>query len=286
MNISPKITQLAARTVLQAQKHSPVLLTGAGVVALLASGVLAAKATLKLDETLTEAETRMDRAKALVEAGTDESALVTRAYVKNGLEIAKLYWQPAVLAVGGTVLVLAGHRILHQRNAALVVAYTGLETAFKNYRERIVEKYGQEVDDEVRYGIRTDKIEQEDGKKKTVTTVDRVNTSEYIFDFGPENVNWVPNYEHNLFFLTAHQTVFNDLLRARGHLFLNEVLDGLGIARTPAGAVTGWIYDPNNERKDGVKRDSFVDLGVKDLWATQGYILLDINADGTIFDKI
>jgi hypothetical protein len=158
MNISPKITQLAARTLLQGKKHSPVLLTGAGVVALLSAGVLAAKATLKLDETLSDAEVRMDRAKALVEAGTDEQALVTRAYVHNGLQIAKLYWQPTVLAVTGTILVLAGHRILHQRNAALVVAYNGLDQAFKNYRERIVEKYGKEVDEDIRYGIRTDKV--------------------------------------------------------------------------------------------------------------------------------
>lgn len=286
MNISPKLTQLLGRSVLQAQKHSPVILTGTGVVALLGAGVLAAKATLKLDETLTEAETRLDRAKALVEAGSDEPAIVTRTVVHNALQVGKLYWQPAVLAISGTVLVLAGHRILHQRNAALVVAYNGLETAFKTYRQRVVEKYGDEVDKEIRYGIRTDKVEQPDGKKKSVTTVDRASTSEYIFDFGPNNENWVGNYEHNMFFLTGHTNIFNDLLRSRGHLFLSEVLDGLGIPRTPASIVTGWIYDPKKEKDPNHKGDNYVDLGIVDLWDTHGYILLDINVDGTIYDKI
>lgn len=286
MFISPKITRLVGRGVLQAQKHSPVILTATGVVALLGAGVLAAKATLKLDETLTEAETRLDRAKALVEAGSDEPAIVTRTIVHNALQICKLYWQPATLAIGGTVLVLAGHHILRQRNAALVVAYTGLEQAFKNYRERVVEKYGAEVDKEIRYGIRTDKVEQADGKKKNVTTVDRASTGDYIFDFGPTNENWVGNYEHNLFFLSGHTNIFNDLLRSRGHLFLSEVLDGLGIPRTPASIVTGWIYDPNKEKDPAHQGDNFVDLGIVDLWETHGYILLDINVDGVIYDKI
>ena len=286
MNISPKITQLLGRSVLQVQKHSPVIMTATGVVALLGAGVLAAKATLKLDETLSEAENRLDRAKALVEAGTDEPAIVTRTVVHNALQIGKLYWQPATLAIGGTVLVLVGHHILHQRHAAVVAAYAGLESAFKNYRQRVIEKYGEEVDKEIRYGIHNDKVVQPDGKKKAVTTIDRDTTSEYIFDFGPSNQNWVGNYEHNLFFLTGHTNIFNDLLRSRGHLFLSEVLDGLGIERTPASIVTGWIYDPKKEKDPNHKGDNFVDLGIVDLWETHGYILLDINVDGTIYDKI
>lgn len=281
MNISPSITQFVAKSILQGKKHSPVILTGVGIATLITSGVLAAKATLKLEETLYDAEVRMDRAKALVDSGTDEQALVGRTYVYNGLQLGKLYWQPGVLACAGVVMILAGHHILRQRNVALVAAYTSIDAAFKNYRERIVEKYGKEVDEEVRYGIRTDKVEQSDGKKKNVTTIDRDLTSDYIFDFGPSNENWVGNYEHNLFFLTGHTNIFNDLLRARGHLFLSEVLDALGIPRTPASIVTGWIYN-----KDAPNGDNFVDLGIKDLWDTHGYILLDINVDGTIYDKI
>lgn len=286
MNISPKLTQLAGRAVLQLQKHSPVILTGAGVVALIGAGVLAAKSTLKLEETLDKNEENLERAKALVQAGSEDQTLVTKALVSSGVRVAKLYWLPTTLAIGGTVLVLAGHHILHQRNAALVVAYTGLETAFRNYRARVVEKYGEDVDKEIRLGIRSEKVDDGSGKKKTVQTLDRSATEDYIFDFGPNNQNWVGNYEHNLFFLTGHQNIFNDLLRSRGHLFLSEVLDGLGIDRTPASIVTGWIYDPKKEKDPNHKGDNFVDLGIVDMWDSHGYILLDINVDGTIYDKI
>lgn len=281
MNISSNITQGLSRSLLKVQKHSPVLLTGAGIITLIGAGVLAAKATLKLEESLDKAEDNLRRAKDLVENGSEEPAIVTRTLVHNAFKIGKLYWLPVTMAATGTVLILSGHHILNKRYAGMIVAYKGLETAFNNYRERIVEKYGEEIDQDIRYGIRTDKIEGEDGKKKNVTTVDRDATSEYIFDFGPDNDNWVQNYEHNLFFLTGHQNIFNDMLRARGHVFLSEVLDGLGIPRTPASIVTGWIYDP--KANEG---DNFVDFGIKDLWATQGYILLDFNVDGTIFDKI
>lgn len=274
------VTKFFSRGMLHAKKHSPVLLTGAGIITLVGAGVMAAKATLKLEETLDKAEENLDRAKALVENGSDEPAIVTRTLVHNAIQVGKLYWVPITLAATGTVLILSGHHILNKRYAGMVVAYKGLETAFANYRERIVEKYGAEVDQDIRYGVRTEKVEGEDGKKKTVTTVDRASTSEYIFDFNPENENWVGNYEHNLFFLTGHQNIFNDILRARGHLFLSEVLDGLGIERTPASIVTGWIYDPNGEG------DNFVDFGIRDMWETNGYILLDFNVDGTIFDKI
>ena len=275
------ITKGLSRGLLKVNKHSPVLLTGAGVVTLIGAGILAARSTLKLEETLDKAEDNLSRAKDLVEQGSDEPALVTRTVVHNAVQVVKLYWVPVTLGAVGTVLILSGHHILNKRYAGMVVAYKGLEAAYANYRERIVAKYGADVDQDIRYGIATEKIEAENGKKKTVTTVDRANTSEYIFDFNPNNQNWVDNHEHNLFFLTGHQNIFNDILRARGHLFLSEVLDGLGFERTPASIVTGWIYEPN-----GDNGDSFVDFGIKNLWDTNGYILLDFNVDGTIFDKI
>jgi hypothetical protein len=284
MNISENITRALSRSALQVQKHSPVLLTGAGIVALVGAGVLAARATLKLEETLDKGEENLNRSKALVEAGEEDQTLITKALVHNGIQVAKLYWQPTTLTLIGIAFVLSGHHILNKRYAGMVLAYKGLETAFSNYRSAVVEKYGQEIDEAFRYGISTEKVEGEDGKKKEVTVVDRARTSEYIFDFGPDNQNWVGNYEHNLFFLTGHQNIFNDMLRARGHVFLSEVLDGLGIPRTPASIVTGWIYDP--ERNKGGEGDNFIDFGIKDLYETNGYILLDFNVDGTIYDNI
>ena len=282
MNISPSITNALGRGVLQVQKHSPLLLTVGGIAALVTAGVLAAKATLKLEETLDRGNDRIEHSKATHEDGK----AVTTVYVTNVVEVVKLYGPSGTLVVVGIILTLSGHRILNRRNAALVVAYKGLETAFSNYRDRVKDKYGDAVDEEFRYGLRTNEVVGSDGKKTKEVVASEPGGGAFLFDFGPNNENWVGNYEHNLFFLRGHQNMLNDLLRARGHVFLSEALDAVGIARTPASAVTGWIYDPKHERNDGVPRDDYIDFGIKDLWDTNGYILLNFNVEGTMFDKI
>lgn len=283
MNISPAITQTLSRTLLKAKKHSPLIMTVAGVAGLVGAGILAARATLKLEETVDKGHEAIEDVKDEIERGDKQQGELTRTLVKNAISIGKLYWMPVTLGGVSVVLILSGHRILSQRNAALAVAYKGLETAFNNYRARVVEAYGADVDQNFRLGVRTEEVKGEDGKKQKQLTVDESAIGDYLFDFNPENGNWVPNHDHNMFFLTSHQTVANDLLRARGHLFLSEVLDMIGIDRTPASIVTGWLWDPEHEKGEG---DNFIDFGIKDMWTTNGYILLDFNVDGTIFDKI
>lgn len=284
MNISPALTQGFSRALLQIQKHSPVILTSIGVAGLLGAGVLAAKATLKLEETVDKGNLRLEHAKISAEDGELTPRKKTVVLVHNAADIAKLYWVPITVATGSTIFILGAHQILNRRNAALVVAYQGLQTAFNNYRERVVEQYGAEVDNDFRLGLRDEVVVGEDGKKSTVKVLDRASTNEYLFEFGPANPNWVGNAEHNDFFLRGQQNILNDRLRARGHLFLSEVLDNLGVERTPASIVTGWVYDP--ARVKGGDGDNFVEFNIQNLWDTHGYILLDFNVDGTIFDKI
>lgn len=283
MNVSSNITRLAGRSLLQVRKHSPLILTVTGIAALVGAGIVAAKATLKLEETLDVGNKRLEHSRATHEDGK----AVTSAYVKNAAEVAKLYAPAGTLVVLGGVLILSGHRIMHQRNAALVVAYKGLESAFNNYRDRVKEKYGDAVDDEFRYGLRTNEVVGENGKKskELVVGASADTLGEYVFDFDDTNANWVGNAEHNLFFLRAHQNMLNDLLRARGHVFLSEALDAIGIERTRASIVTGWIYDPKNELSDE-PRDNWIDFGVKDLWDTSRVIRLNFNVDGPVIDFI
>ena len=90
----------------------------------------------------------------------------------------------------------------------------------------------------------------------------------------------------NLFFLKAQQTNANVQLTVRGHVFLNEVYDMLGLPRTAAGAIVGWV------RGNG---DDVIDFGIWDnndinSDFVNGYnrskILLDFNVDGVIYDII
>ena len=171
---------------------------------------------------------------------------------------------------------------------ALTAAYAAVDEAFKRYRERVVEKYGEEEDRNLRYESEEIEYIDEKGKtKKVLRASDENEHSMYARFFDEYSPSWSKEPEYNYVFLRCQQNWANDMLRARGHLFLNEVYDMLGINRSRAGSVVGWligdegdnqidfgIFDPNNESA----RD-FVN-------GREGSILLDFNVDGVIYDKI
>lgn len=288
MNISPALTKAAGRALLQIQKHSPAILTTVGVAAVVTSGVLAAKNTLKLEERVDEGQDRIRWTKEQIAEDAVPEAALSLAYSKNVIEVAKLYVVPVTLMAGGLICILSAQNILRKRNVALAAAYKGLETAFSAYRERVREEVGEEKERDIYYGLKDEEVKDEvTGKVKTVKRpVDGEHVaSPYRFVYDSSNENWTGWHDQNLFRVTQAQNMYNDLLKARGHVFLNEVLDTLGFKRTPAGSVTGWIYKPNDPEHTG---DNFIEFNIRDLQddARYGYIVLDFNVDGTIFDQI
>lgn len=173
---------------------------------------------------------------------------------------------------------------------ALTAAYGALEKGFNEYRGRVVEKYGEEEDRNLRYGTMQVQIEDpETGKTKTVTRVDPNDPSIYARFFDEMSSSWNRDPEYNMIFLKCQQNYANDLLRSRGHVFLNEVYDMVGVPRSKAGAVVGWILSKNGET------DNFIDFGVFEgrtdvardfVNGVEGAILLDFNVDGVIWDKL
>lgn len=306
LEIMNSLTRTLNKTGLKLKKHSPEILVGAGIVGTVASGVMACKATLKIDDVLSETKDNLEKINGYVEENgysekyteTDYKKDLTISYVKGGMELAKLYAPSVALGVLSITAILAGHHILRKRNVALAAAYTAIDSSFKQYRNRVVEKFGEELDKELKYGIKAKEIEEtvvnEDGTettiKKTVNVADPLNVSEYAKFFDDGCKGWTKDPDFNLMFLRDQQKYANLLLKQKGHLFLNEVYDLLGIPRTTAGQVVGWLYDekcPNG--------DNYVDFGIYDLYDDKkrdfvnGYertILLDFNVDGPIMDLI
>ena len=302
--IPGNVTRAIGRAGLTLRKYSPQILVVTGIAGAAASTVLACKATLKVNEVLDETKTNIDKIheateKGYTQAGEEYTAEDSKkdlaiTYVQTGVKFVKLYGPAVALGALSATSILAGTNILHKRNVALAAAYTAVDNGFKQYRGRVIERFGKELDRELKYDIKTKEIEEkvtnEDGTeqtvKKTVEVVGNKHYSPYAVCFDETCPNWTKNAEDNKFFIMQTQDYLNKQLKTKGHLFLNEAYDALGFMRTKAGCEVGWVYD--DEHPVG---DNYIDFNMFDLYDeakrnfANGYersIWIDFNVDGPI----
>lgn len=302
------------RASLKLKKNSPTILLIAGIAGVAVSTVVACKATTKAGAIIEEAKQNIDGIHKVLEDPemaqkyvekygeeyTEEESRKELAivYAQTGLKLAKLYAPAVGIGLLSVTSILASHNILHKRNIALSAAFTAVNTDFKGYRSRVVERFGEALDRELKYNIKAQEIEEvtvdENGEETTVTkTVDVapcLTGSEFARFYDNGCTGWTKSPDLNLAFLLAQQNFANDRLKAKGHVFLNEVYDMLGIQRSKAGQMVGWVYDEKNPTGD-----NFIDFGIFDLYKepnrdfVNGYenvILLDFNVDGNILGLI
>lgn len=306
MTIVNNLSRTFNKVGFQLKKYSPEILMAVGTVGVVASGVLACKATLKVNDILAETKETVDVIHKTAEdeqwkekyTEEDQKKDLAIAYANAGVKLVKLYAPAVGLGIVSLGCMVTSNNILHKRNVALGAAYATVSKGYKEYRERVVERFGENVDRELKYGIKAHKIvetevDPETGKekkvKKTVDVVEGLDGySEYARFFDDGCAGWEKDSEYNLMFLRAQQQYANDKLVANGHLYLNEVYDMLGIPRTKAGQVVGWVYNAENP-----VGDNYVDFGIYDIHRqtnrdfVNGYersILLDFNVDGYILD--
>ena len=299
-----KLMKTYKKVELKAIKHSPEILAGVGVVGVVGSLVMACKATTKLSDVLEESKEQLDKIKEVAAdpayeekySQDDAKKDTTITYVQTAMKVTKLYAPSVILCASSLGCLLASNNILKKRNAALSAAYMTVDKSFKEYRKRVADRFGEEVEKEIRYNIKAEEITKvdENGNEVTETvkvmdgTDDPNSYSDYARFFDESCAAWQNDAEYNLTFLKAQQQYANDLLKARGRLFLNEVYRMLGIDETKAGQVVGWVYNPDNPTGD-----NFVDFGIYNMKRERvrafvnGYepnILLDFNVDGVIWN--
>lgn len=306
--IMNKVSRSFGKVGFKLKKHSPEILAVTGTIGVVTSAVMACKATTKLGDILEKSKKEVELIKfasehpeELPEEYTEEDSKndIRISYAHTVVDIVKLYAPSVILGTLSITAMLTSNNILRKRNIALAAAYTAVDKGFKEYRSRVVERFGEEIDKEIRYNLKSKEIEEtivdeKTGKektvKKTVNVIDPSNYSVYARFYDDGCNGWTKNPEDNLYFLKCQENYANDLLKTRGHLFLNEVYDMIGIPRTQAGQMVGWIYDEKNPIGD-----NFVDFGILDLYNEKardfvnGYertILLDFNVDGEIFSNL
>ena len=281
-----------SRQVLVAKKNSPHIFFAAGVVGTITSTVLACRATLKLSDTLTEIQDEVSTVKEM-HAGIEPEKYSQEewykdtfyVYTKAGYQLVKLYSPAIVVGVVSIGMLTGSHVQLARRNTALMAAYAALQRAYDDYRDRVRERYGVDQELDLYHAAKVKMIENKEGKDEEQKIVDPNGISIYARFFDEASRHWEKNPETNRLFVQCQQNYANNLLHARGHVFLNEVYDMLGLDRSSAGAVVGWVIPSE-------KGDNYISFGIFDAYNShfvngqERSILLDFNVDGVVYDKI
>ena len=300
-----KATRLLSSTQYQVKKHSPEILMVAGIAGTIVGTVLACKATTKVSEIIEEKNKNIEDVHTCLEEKPDEYTEedskkdLTIIYAQTGVKLFKLYAPAIGVMALSFASIIAGHKVLKKRNIAIAAAYAAIDKGFKQYRKNVIEEFGEGVDQQMRFGLKSKEIKKKDKDGKTVKETEYYidpegnpldNISEYARFFDAASENFAKDPEYNMMFLRRQQDYANEMLKSRGHLFLNEVYDLLDIPRSKAGQVVGWVYDKNGNTKG----DNYVDFGLyRNDQGTRRFvngleynILLDFNVDGVIYDLI
>lgn len=278
-SIRSSVTKVLHEQMLVLKKNSPHIAFGVGIVGVLAGTVLASKATLKVADTFEDLQDEIEDIKEH-SPREDKNKDLARAYLASSIVLAKAY-APAAIVTGLSIVALTGsHMELTKRNKSLTVAYAALHNAYNAYRGRVKDKYGSEEELDIYHAV---KIENK-GTKEEVKLADPNKFSPYARFFDEGSTEWTKDPEMNRLFVTCQQNYLNHILQVRGHVFLNEAYDALGLERSSAGAVVGWVISQDS--------DNYIDFGIFEaqnarfINGIERSILLDFNVDGVIYDKI
>lgn len=306
-NIGSTVSKKAGKAELAIKKNSPEILLGIGIVSFVGTVVAACKATTRADQVLEFHKAKIkDIHDAKEFADTDpENELeyndemyrmdLAVRYAKTTGNFIKLYAPTIALGSLSLACILTSRNIMQKRYLGMVAAYNGVSAAFEEYRKRVRDEYGVEMDRHFRYGAeyKTLPVVDENGKK----TGEKMKTENVDSDlvlpnddtcrfFDSSNPNWDQNPTFSMMFLRGQQNYLNDILHTRGHVFLNEVYDALGFPHTPQGAVLGWIEGEGDDCVDFGLYDPNKDTVRKFVNGESNIILLEFNHDGVILDRI
>ena len=304
--LATKAGQILVKTKLGIKKHSPEILVVTGIGTGIIAAIIACKQTIKANDIIAEARKSLQNIEDVKELAANNEVEYTEENEQEdrktiGMQVTvgmvKTYALPVGLGILSITCILAGHHILKKRNVALAAAYSALSTDFMNYRKRVVNKYGKDVDFMLKNGLEkqivaNQVIDPETGEvketKEEVLTYEGDKLSQYarVFD-EVGSTQWTPSADHNRAFLLMEQNYFNERIRTRGYIFLNEVYERLGFRPTKAGSVVGWVYQ--NADYEGIDFGIFTahtQKAAEFLEGTEPSIILDFNVQGDILSLV
>lgn len=284
-------------------KHAPTILSVSATVGVVATGYLAWQAGTRFEN----CEARdWDRRKECIRNADqiddeDVRMIERRNRILFILDIARTCAPAAIVGLTTITMIYFSNSISKKRLAAVGAAYTALQTAFDGYKKTMVNALGRETVEKItrpklpNYNKTAEEILSSDNKSDAADVVDAVIAS--MRDLSPyariiseeSSTCWDTSEDYTSENLAAVQLWANRRLERKGHLFLNEVFDQLGLSRTREGAVVGWIK--NSEVGDGYVSFGYFDTNTyrvpsDDYSRVDTNFILDFNVDGMIWDKI
>jgi hypothetical protein len=190
--------------------HSPTILTVIGSTGVVITAVLAVKGTPKALKLIEEAKNIKGD-----ELTTGET-----------IQVAWKPYIPAAISCVSTILCIVGANYLNiKKQKNLMSAYMLLDNAFKQYRNRVSDEYGEEIDEEFgRDLVRKQLEEMEDIYKETL-----------FFEF-----NSMRFFEANIHKVLQAECKAKLQFEQYEHLTLNDYYAYLGIDGSPYGECMGW----------------------------------------------
>lgn len=283
-------------------KHAPTILSVTASAGVIATGYLAWKAGTRFEDV--EGRDWDRRKECLKNADIIPDEDVPKIERKNRilfiLDTVRTVAPAAIVGAATITMIYFSNSISKKRLAAMGAAYATLQTAFDGYKRTMVEALGKESVDKIlkpklpNAGKSAEEILSSDNKSDAANVSDAVVNSlkalsPYARIIAEESSTcWDPNEDYTSQNLAAVQLWANRRLERKGHLFLNEVFDQLGLSRTREGAVVGWL---KNGEGDGYVSFGDFDASIyrvpsDDYTRVDSNFIVDFNVDGVIWDKI
>lgn len=258
--IPSSVTRALGKTKLKIKTNSPEILIIAGCIGCAASIIAACKATLKVNDILDASKEDVKNIHAVAEnpefandyTEDDKKKDLLNVYVKTGVKLVKLYAPTAIIFGLSLASILTSNKIMRKRNTILAGAYAALDKSYKEYRNRVVDKFGKEADHELlTKDTKANKLESENEKKSGEEKSENKTKSDNVLNpfaahFDEYSKNHVNDMAMNEDFIRGILRFANTKLIQNGFLFLNDILNALGLPETEEGQLFGWIYDKND----------------------------------------
>lgn len=283
-------------------KHAPTILSVTASAGVIATGYLAWKAGTRFEDV--EGRDWERRKECLRNADTIPDEDVPKIERKNRilfiLDTVRTVAPAAIVGAATITMIYFSNSISKKRLAAMGAAYATLQTAFDGYKRTMVEALGKESVEKIlkpklpNVGKSAEEILSLDNKSDAANVSDAVVNSLKALSLYARIISeesstcWDPNEDYTSQNIAAVQLWANRRLERKGHLFLNEVFDQLGLSRTREGAVVGWLKngEGDNYVSFGDFDASIYRVPSDDYTRVDSNFIVDFNVDGVIWDRI